>query len=112
MQWQLPIVWPPSNEMPVSPPSLRLVADLLHLSFGALVVTAAAVFWPKRPDAIPAGIFAVFAFATIKDPIYDTIYEGDTYEASLLDTAEYLAGAAVAALAIYAARQGKHHDGL
>jgi|GEM_PF-2984377 len=101
MQWQFGIQFPPSPLHQERPPTPRLLADIGHFAVGALFVALPVALWPRNKDAPYWGYFGAFAFATLKDPIFDTIYEGDTYEASLLDTAEYLLGAAATAAAIY-----------
>ncbi|HXM32259.1 MAG TPA: hypothetical protein VN921_01305 [Chthoniobacterales bacterium] len=78
-------------------PSPDLIAQFAHALAGATSVFGMEALWPGHGWI---GLTAIFVFASLKEFIFDSVVEGQTFMENLRDFGFYMLGAGIATAAV------------
>lgn len=79
-------------------PSFNLVAQLAHFGWGGFIVTSFALFGMEW-----FGFLGLFAFAALKEFVFDALIEEQSFQDNALDFGIYLTGGMAALLIVHLA---------
>jgi hypothetical protein len=89
------------------PPSVNLLATLVHVATGAAFVYGAAAIHPNSDAAPVIGAAAILGIAAAKETLVDPLLEGDSIAGGMADIAGYAGGVSLAAASLMLFRDKK-----